>query len=60
MVYYNSDHNTLKIFNITRNKIYNNKILNNKSSNFFDLEFEKIQSNVVSQVLKMMKKNIIV
>lgn len=56
MVYYNSDHNTLKIFNITRNKIYNNKILNNKSSNFFDLEFEKIQSNVVSQVLKMMKK----
>lgn len=56
VVYYNSDHNMLKIFNITKNKIYNNKILNIKSNKLFDLKFEKIQGNVTSQVLKMMQK----
>ena len=56
MIYYNSDHNVLKVFNIIKNKIYNNNIIDNKSDKFFDLGFKNIQSKVVSEVLRM-KKN---
>ena len=56
MIYYNSDQNVLKIFNIINNKIYDNKIINKKSKKIFNLGFKNIQSDVVKQILKM-KKN---
>lgn len=57
VIYYNSDHNILKVFNIIKNKIYDNRIINNKSSQSFDLGFKNIQSKVVSEILKIKKEN---
>ena len=56
MIYYNSDQNVLKVFNVINNKIYNNKVINNKSNRSFNLGFKDIQGKVVNQILKM-KKN---
>ena len=56
MIYYNSDQNILKIFNIINNKIYGNKVINEKSKKTFNLGLKDIQSDVVKQILKM-KKN---
>ena len=53
MVYYNSDQNILKIFNIIRNKIYENKIINTKPNLSLNLGFENVQGRVVNQILKM-------
>ena len=56
MIYYNSDQNILKIFNIINNKIYGNKVISEKSKKTFNLGLKDIQSDVVKQILKM-KKN---
>ena len=52
-IYYNSDHDVLKYFRLTNNKIHNNKIINYKSNKTIKLNFRNVQSQVVNQILKM-------
>tara|TARA_Y100000816_G_C26104902_1_gene586757 strand:- start:1673 stop:2605 length:933 start_codon:yes stop_codon:yes gene_type:complete len=48
---YNSDHDFLKFFNTTNNKIYDNIILNQKSAKKIKLNFKNTQMQIVNQLI---------
>lgn len=52
-IYYNSDHDLLRFFYLTKNKIYNNLILNYKSNKKIKLNFKDVQMQITNQFLKI-------